>query len=103
VSAFRDEPKKDGSGKRDINFNDPDQADRRIHGHVTQREDEDGTRSYNYVRDHVGDPYIDDNPRSSTYTGPGSGSGSGSDNGPTVTELQQMAERDSRRRRRPRW
>jgi hypothetical protein len=66
--AFNDKLKTNGSGKRDIHFN-RGAKDGRQHGHVTQSEDAEGNRKYHYVRDRDGKVAVDDNPKSTTYTG----------------------------------
>lgn len=57
-SAFRDKSRNDGSGKRDVLFNGSD--DGKKHGHVVERKDAAGNRTYSYVRDVEGNVYIDD-------------------------------------------
>jgi hypothetical protein len=57
-SAFRDKNRKDGSGKRDVYFNGP--RDGKRHGHVVERTDPEGNRTYSYVRDVEGNVYADD-------------------------------------------
>jgi hypothetical protein len=60
-SAFKDQERKDGSGKRDVYFNGP--GDGKRHGHVVERRRSDGTREYPYVRDVEGNVYRDDRER----------------------------------------
>ncbi len=58
-SAFREHDKSDGSGKTDIWFNNgPEDGDN--HGHVTQSTDDNGDRTYHFVRDNNGDVYVND-------------------------------------------
>lgn len=56
-SAFRSSERNDGSGKTDVYFNGP--GDGSSHGHVVEKTDGDGNRSYDYVRDVEGNVYID--------------------------------------------
>jgi len=56
-SAFKDQPKNDGSGKSDILFNGP--GDGSQHGHVVQSMDANGNPIYHYARDVEGNVYID--------------------------------------------
>jgi hypothetical protein len=63
-SAFKDKDRKDGSGKRDVYFNGP--GDRRSHGHVVEKVDKDGNRTYPFVRDVEGNVYADDRTRERT-------------------------------------
>jgi hypothetical protein len=60
-SAFKDKERKDGSGKRDVLFNAPGDGGR--HGHVVEKVDKDGNRTYPFVRDVEGRVYADDRKR----------------------------------------
>jgi hypothetical protein len=57
ASAFKDQPRNDGSGKTDILFNGP--GDGSQHGHVVQHLDPQGNPVYDFVRDVEGNVYID--------------------------------------------
>jgi hypothetical protein len=57
ASAFKDQPRNDGSGKSDILFNGP--GDGSQHGHVVQHNGADGNPVYDYVRDVEGNVYTD--------------------------------------------
>jgi len=54
-SAFSDKERSDGA--RDILFNGP--GDGSAHGHVVERGQADGSRTYDYVRDVEGNVYVD--------------------------------------------
>ena len=56
-SAFKDQARKDGSGKSDVLFNGP--GDGSNHGHVVQSTDSNGNPEYHYVRDVEGNVYVD--------------------------------------------
>jgi hypothetical protein len=56
-SAFKDQPRNDGSGKSDILFNGP--GDGGQHGHVVQSLDANENPIYHHVRDVEGNVYID--------------------------------------------
>ncbi len=60
-SAFKDQDRKDGSGKRDVLFN--GRGDGNRHGHVVERKGRDGKTEYVYVRDVEGRVYIDERGR----------------------------------------
>ena len=57
-TAFRTRERQDGSGKTDILFNSPGDGSR--HGHVVERTDSEGNKSYPYARDVEGNVYADD-------------------------------------------
>jgi hypothetical protein len=61
-SAFKDKERQDGSNKRDIYFNDGG-GDGSRHGHVVEKVDKDGKRTYPFVRDADGRIYADDGNR----------------------------------------
>jgi hypothetical protein len=58
-SAFKDQLKKDGSGKREVLFNNG-KRDGGERGHVVWSTDEHGNRTYQYARDVEGNVYVDD-------------------------------------------